>query len=534
MESPEITYGTNQEKRVLFQEAKTDFSVDPFNRLGKSRTQTNKVKTSHLGTHDVVTITEEIEDGARMDEVMELYEFLKSGGVCAVKRDSGLGFAASFNGRALKDQDRNALGVFTRAQSAGQSNAWYNDPHSGILTNELLVDTPRFAAGQQGLTQNGLLLQRQRKNEGDTDLSNWTISGAGADITLVANSTEVLSPESLNNAFKMTSTTTTARITLALSALGTTIDGVYSFYLKSDIGQTDNIFLALRGQTSGFHDLIQAVRSDGPEPNGWTRHLIKHEDGVNPDLVGTWEIELRFASSGVSIYGFAPQLEVGASVLDPSSVIIGSGLTRNSEKYQITNTEFINEKAGSVGFFFTPDFDLGDQAEGFVIQVGLLSTHLFKFRFLNSSNSMNLEVFSGGVSAVRNVNIDMSGKFTKGQSTHIGFTWDVFNNPSCKVFIDGAIVHSGGDIFNAKGNNDLITLGSRDDGAFTADGIYDQFFFRTDTLSDFDMFQMANNPQLFFERRNSWPTMILNNNLAPDENIGNGRYRFTLQLEETL
>jgi hypothetical protein len=204
----------------------------------------------------------------------------------------------------------------------------------------ILEDSPRFDYSG-GATCPSLLLEPQRTNlieyseyfEG----SGWT---AQAGITLTANTTETLSPEGLNNAYKVVSTDATKGF--YFSGLNITNAAVRTIYLKGSVGGETIVFK----DPSGF-----GTPSTKTLTTDWQRfEMATTNDGNTYQGLFIDDISVG------TIYAYGAQVEEGSY---PTSYIpnhSGGSVTRGADSSNITSGLSIGN-GSEFGLYYEIDVD---------------------------------------------------------------------------------------------------------------------------------------------------------------------------------
>jgi len=240
----------------------------------------------------------------------------------------------------------------------------------------ILEHSPRFDYSG-GATCPSLLLEPQRTNlieyseyfEG----SGWT---AQAGITLTANTTETLSPEGLNNAYKVVSTDATKGF--YFSGLSITNAAVRTIYLKGSVGGETIVFK----DPSGF-----GTPSTKTLTTDWQRfEMATTNDGNTYQGLFIDDISVG------TIYAYGAQLEEGSY---PTSYIpnhSGGSVTRDADVNTLLNQSgVIGQTAGTI--LFDAYFD---EAEKVNFSISDSSVSNFISIETTSSNEVTAKVEQGG------------------------------------------------------------------------------------------------------------------------------------------
>jgi hypothetical protein len=240
----------------------------------------------------------------------------------------------------------------------------------------ILEDSPRFDYSG-GASCPSLLLEPQRTNlieyseyfEG----SGWT---AQAGITLTPNTTETLSPQGLNNAYKVVSTDATKGF--YFSGLSITNAAVRTIYLKGSVGGETIVFK----DPSGF-----GTPSTKTLTTDWQRfEMATTNDGNTYQGLFIDDISVG------TIYAFGAQLEEGSY---PTSYIpnhSGGSVTRDADVNTLLNQSgVIGQTAGTI--LFDAYFD---EAEKVNFSISDSSVSNFISIETTSSNEVTAKVEQGG------------------------------------------------------------------------------------------------------------------------------------------
>ena len=240
----------------------------------------------------------------------------------------------------------------------------------------ILEHSPRFDYGG-GASCASLILEGSRTNlieyseyfEG----SGWT---AQAGITLTANTTETLSPEGLNNAYKVVSTDATKGF--YFSGLSITNAAVRTIYLKGSVGGETIVFK----DPSGF-----GTPSTKTLTTDWQRfEMATTNDGNTYQGLFIDDISVG------TIYAYGAQLEEGSY---PTSYIpnhSGGSVTRDADVNTLLNQSgVIGQTAGTI--LFDAYFD---EAEKVNFSISDSSVSNFISIETTSSNEVTAKVEQGG------------------------------------------------------------------------------------------------------------------------------------------
>lgn len=158
-----IKYGTIH---IDFDAAR-DFSNTPdHRRVTREMTSRQREHLNYPTVEKVEALLDFVDAQKIINELRQFYESVKDGTSFEFWRNRNLGGYWTFE-NTLRNNDRLA-GTFTRAQSAGQSNAYFFNPDTQLYENVAAVDTPGYPGGKFG---RGVAIGGQRKNEVDTDLA---------------------------------------------------------------------------------------------------------------------------------------------------------------------------------------------------------------------------------------------------------------------------------------------------------------------------------------------------------------------------
>ena len=209
---------------------------------------------------------------------------------------------------------------------------------SGATTGKagILEHSPRFDYSG-GASCPSLLLEPSRTNLiGYSEYLEGTGWTAQAGITLTPNTTETLSPEGLNNAYKVVSTDATKGF--YISGLNVTNDAVRTIYLKGSVGGETIVFK----DPSGF-----GTPSTKTLTTDWQRfEMATTNDGNTYQGLFIDDISVG------TIYAYGAQVELGSY---PTSYIpnhSGGSVTRNAEQIVNTNISSIINTSNSYTIFF--------------------------------------------------------------------------------------------------------------------------------------------------------------------------------------
>ena len=241
-------------------------------------------------------------------ELRQWWEYVKDGTSFELLRDRELGAYLSFE-KTLENHDGNA-GTFTRT-AGDASNASYIDPSTGLLTFEDVADTPRYPGGKFG---HGVIIEGTRDNlilNSDMSHADWVKSN----ITVAADSTDILDPAGGNNADKLTATAAAGTVTLTTSVDVGTDDGALSWDVACLSGTVEGE-IRIR-DVSGSVVTTQAFTATPT----WQRIQAVYDNVGDPSA--DWRIIIQVDTNTEDLYVYGPQLEAGSNVLFASNYIRG-------------------------------------------------------------------------------------------------------------------------------------------------------------------------------------------------------------------
>ncbi len=257
---------------------------------------------------DFITMVKERITAHELQQLKQWYEYVKDGTAFEFLRDKDLGGFWEFE----KTLDNNDLVAATFTRAAGDSgNASYVDPSTGLLTFEDTVDTPRFPAGKWG---HAVIIEGSRDNiilNHGMDHADWSKSN----ITVSADTTEILDPAGGNNADKLTASAANGTVTLTTTVDVGTDDGVFSIWIASPSGDVEGEIRITDGGAS-----VTGTTTFTATPAGeWIQ--VPYTNAGDPG--DNWVFVIQIDTNTEVIYVYGPQGEAGADILFASSYIRG-------------------------------------------------------------------------------------------------------------------------------------------------------------------------------------------------------------------
>ena len=233
-----------------------------------------------------------------------------------------------------------STGTFTA--SRGDSNpATYQVGSTGVVTTTTSSNIPRFTSGYWDTTgfvlRPGIIIESANTNlvpaSSAMDDASWTPSN----ITVSANTTDLVSPDGTNNADILTASSGNGTILLTSAVSGAT----YSVFLRRKTG-TGHLDITADGGTTW---VTQTIYSDK-----WVRVNVSA-------ALASQKCGIRIVTSGDAIYVWGNQFE---NITNRSSTYIPTTtgpLTRNAEILSYVNSGNRNATAETIFFKFTTFWD---------------------------------------------------------------------------------------------------------------------------------------------------------------------------------
>ena len=330
---------------------------------------------------------------------------------------------------------------------------------SGATTGKagLLEDEPRFDYSG-GATCPSLLLEPSRTNKLPYSeyFGAWTIQSG---ITLTPNTDETLSPEGLNNAYKIVSTIGTTGFYFA--GLNSSVESVRSIYLKGSAGGET---LALKDPSGNGSFTSVTLTTEWQRFTHSTSNTGQNYQGLQIDdiSVGT-------------IYAYGAQWEEASY---PTSYIpnhSGGTITRGSDDFKVINQEGLfgtNEGTFFMEFSFNENnkyIGIGDTWPSDKVTIGLNSSGTNQIRSLIKNNGVNINLQGIGTTLGDTIKACVS-----------------YGSSGFKLFMNGSLEDSDATAANLSQFSDLIPNVDVRDVSNSNSGSIKQILIFPTTLSDAD------------------------------------------------
>jgi hypothetical protein len=505
-----------------------------FNEFNAERRETTAQTESSSGVTETLDFFEKYYVFARRNKLDQFllsqlerwYEYVKDGSSFKLWWNRYLGAYMSFEGSLKTNDEVNA--TFTRSGAA-----YFINPVSGLVESAA-ENNPRYEAGKFG---RGLLMEGGATNilthSEQFDNAAWTKTN----VTVNANTSEVLDPNDGNTADKLTASAANGLVYQDTATAITTHDGIFSIWLRALSQSTNNIKLYIEDDIGG--ELAYEVITVTSE---WVRYDIDYDNGAasNPN---NWRVKFIIVNNGDIIYAWGAQLEVGSPAITnrtfffPTSYIqtVAAAASSSLEDcYWALDSNILDPNRGTISFWFKPSWAYDDGKIYVLFETVDAGNNSRLYITKHSDNKLYFLIMLAD--DTNYISVSIAADFlTQDDWNYITVTWDTSISNGLKIYHNGSLKETSTNSPSTAKQPTKLYIGCEPDHAFFAFGIFDEFLIEKEVQPASEILARYNNDRAMGYRRNYFSALEL---VEPEFNpilyAGSNRYDIEIEAVEVL
>jgi len=517
--------------RIDFDQHFNDFQIDRVEKIFENEAPSGVIETIDFFERHVIRAVKERLSPKEIDQLEEWWRYVKDGSSFSLWLDRDVGLYLGFEGGSLKTNDE-LDATFDRTGAA------YCVATDGVVRSSA-EDYARFEDGKIGAA---LLIEEGSTNilvrSYEFDNASWTKTN----VTVGADTTDVIDPARTNKACKLTSSAANATCVQATATAINNNDGCFSIWILARDYVADGIKIKI------YDDSPSELASETLTPTGeWTRYDVEFNSvGANAN---NWQVEIEIINNNDVYYVFGAQLEVGTHHRYPSGYIEteAAAASRNNETvyWSVSKDVEIGQRAGTFAFWVYQKwlYNEGggggsDPARTFLIIVDSAGNNILDIMRDTSSN-IRLRLWNTENSTADNIT-GTAATLTQSSWNHIVCTYDL-DARTAYIYLNGAQIGTSTTLTtNAFNTMSKMYLGSSETPDNYADCLFDDLLITKDQKSAswvLKRYTEGNNSSypIYRGRRNYFSSLMINDSeFNPIIERGGHKSHFELNAKEVL